>query len=88
MSYKKLKVGIVMGSKSDWPTMKKSSDILKDFDIAHECEIVSAHRQINYLIMQKQLHKRFKSYYCRSWWRAHLPGMIAANTWLPVLVYL
>ncbi|MEM7785876.1 MAG: AIR carboxylase family protein, partial [Planctomycetota bacterium] len=41
---KKPKVGIIMGSKSDWPTMENASKILDDFGIVHECRVVSAHR--------------------------------------------
>ena len=87
MSYKKLKVGIVMGSKSDWPTMKKSSDILKDFDIAHECEIVSAHRTPDKLFdyAKTAAQRGLKVIIAGAGGAAHLPGMIAANTWLPVL---
>ena len=47
-------VGIIMGSKSDWPTMQKAAEVLSDFDIAHECRVVSAHRTPEWMVEYAQ----------------------------------
>src|SRR5690349_1540023 len=43
-------VGVIMGSRSDWETMKAAADILRQFEIAHECKVVSAHRTPNWMV--------------------------------------
>ena len=58
MSDNKVKVGIIMGSKSDWPVVQKASDILKDLGVEHECEIVSAHRTPDKLSVMQKLHPK------------------------------
>jgi len=81
------KVGILMGSSSDWPTMKRASDTLDTFGVAHECNALSAHR--NAEILQKYLvdaEKRGVSLFiCAAGGAAHLAGVVAAHTELPVL---
>ena len=80
-------VGIVMGSKSDWPTMELASNILKDFAIPHECKVVSAHRTPEWMIQYaKDAEERgLKVIIAGAGGAAHLPGMIASVTPLPVL---
>jgi 5-(carboxyamino)imidazole ribonucleotide mutase len=87
MSDNKVKVGIIMGSKSDWPVMQKASDILKDLGVEHECEIVSAHRTPDKLseYAKTASQRGIKVIIAGAGGAAHLPGMVAANTWLPVL---
>ncbi len=81
------RVGIIMGSQSDWPTMREAADILQQLSVAHECRIVSAHRTPERLYDYARTAKE------RGLWviiagaggAAHLPGMAAAMTTLPVL---
>lgn len=81
------KVGILMGSASDWPTMKRASEMLDSFGIAHECNALSAHR--NAEILQKYLidaEKRgIELFICAAGGAAHLAGVVAAHSELPVL---
>jgi 5-(carboxyamino)imidazole ribonucleotide mutase len=80
-------VGIIMGSQSDWPTMKLAHDILHDLKVPHEVKIVSAHRtpdrMINYAKTAKG--RGIKVIIAGAGGAAHLPGMVAAMTPLPVL---
>jgi 5-(carboxyamino)imidazole ribonucleotide mutase len=80
-------VSIIMGSTSDWETMKNASDILKDFDVAHECKIVSAHRTPDLLFeFAKTAESRgIEVIIAGAGGAAHLPGMCASQTVLPVL---
>ena len=80
-------VGIVMGSRSDWTTMKESAALLEKFGIAHECRIVSAHRTPDLLAdYAKSADSRgLRCIIAGAGGAAHLPGMIAAHTHLPVL---
>ena len=80
-------VSIIMGSTSDWDTMKNASDILKDFDVAHECKVVSAHRTPDLLFeFAKTAESRgIEVIIAGAGGAAHLPGMCAAQTVLPVL---
>ncbi len=80
-------VAIIMGSKSDWETMKEASEILKDFDVPHECKVVSAHRTPDFMM---EFSKKARSHGLRviiagAGGAAHLPGMVASQTSLPVL---
>ena len=80
-------VAIIMGSKSDWETMKHASETLKEFAIAHECKIVSAHRTPE--LMRSFAHEAesrgLKVIIAGAGGAAHLPGMVSAQTLLPVL---
>lgn len=80
-------VGVVMGSKSDWDTMRHVQDVLKQFDIPHECQIVSAHRTPLWLAeyAAKAEGRGFEVIIAGAGGAAHLPGMMAAQTLLPVL---
>ena len=81
------KVGIIMGSKSDYPVMKEAEDILKEFKVDYEINIVSAHRTPEKMMdYSKNAHKNGISVIIAgAGGAAHLPGMIAAHTHLPVL---
>ena len=80
-------VAIVMGSQSDWPTMKCAADVLEQLGIAHEARIVSAHRTPDrmYDFAKGAADEGFKVVIAGAGGAAHLPGMIAAMTPLPVL---
>ena len=86
MSEKPL-VAIVMGSQSDWETMKNASAVLEKLGVAHECRIVSAHRTPERLVsFAKGAHTEgFKVVIAGAGGAAHLPGMVASMTHLPVL---
>ena len=76
-----------MGSKSDWPTMKHAADILDDFGVSYEAEIVSAHRTPDLLFeFAKAAESRgIEVIIAGAGGAAHLPGMCASQTVLPVL---
>ncbi|NBC25819.1 MAG: 5-(carboxyamino)imidazole ribonucleotide mutase [Bacteroidetes bacterium] len=80
-------VGVVMGSDSDWPTMKEAADILHHFDIPYEKLVVSAHRTPDMMANYgKEARSRgLKVIIAGAGGAAHLPGMIAAYTTLPVI---
>lgn len=84
---KKPLIGIVMGSQSDWETMEKAAAILKQFGVAFEAGIVSAHRTPERMVAYAQEAKErgLKVLIAGAGGAAHLPGMIAALTVLPVL---
>jgi len=80
-------VGIVMGSRSDWPTMQQAATILEQFGVGHEREIVSAHRTPDKLAAyaKSAADRGLKVIIAGAGGAAHLPGMLAAQTHLPVL---
>lgn len=80
-------VGIIMGSQSDWETMKAASDMLNEFGIPHETNIVSAHRTPDRLsaYAKDAKGKGLKVIIAGAGGAAHLPGMCASMTPLPVL---
>lgn len=80
-------VSIIMGSKSDWPTMKFASETLDEFGVPHEAKIVSAHRTPDLLFeFAKSAESRgIEVIIAGAGGAAHLPGMTASNTLLPVL---
>ena len=82
-----VQVGIIMGSKSDLPVMQDAIDILKDFNIKHEVDIVSAHRTPKKMMdyAQSADKKGLKVIIAGAGGAAHLPGMIASITPLPVI---
>ena len=81
------KIGIIMGSQSDWPTMKLAADILDELAVAHECKIVSAHRTPDRMYDYARAAKGngLKVIIAGAGGAAHLPGMTAALTPIPVL---
>jgi 5-(carboxyamino)imidazole ribonucleotide mutase len=80
-------VGVIMGSKSDWETMRNSVDILKQFAISHEVRVVSAHRTPDLLFEYASTaeERGLEVIIAGAGGAAHLPGMTAAKTSLPVL---
>ena len=80
-------VGIIMGSKSDWPIMKHASLTLKKLKISHESKIVSAHRtpKLLYEYADKAASKGIEVIIAGAGGAAHLPGMTAAISHLPVI---
>ncbi len=82
-----LYVGIIMGSKSDWPTMEAAAKVLDEFGIGYELEVVSAHRtpdkMMKYAASAKD--RGLRIIIAGAGGAAHLPGMVAAKTTLPVL---
>ena len=80
-------VAIIMGSQSDWPTMKHSADTLAELGVTHETRIVSAHRTPDrlYEFARGAKSKGFKVIIAGAGGAAHLPGMTASMTSLPVL---
>ena len=86
-SSKKPLVGIIMGSTSDWETMKAAAEVLKSFGIPHEAEVVSAHRTPDKLMKYAAAaqSRGIKIIIAGAGGAAHLPGMAASKTCLPVL---
>lgn len=87
MTEKNVVVGIIMGSQSDWDTMKNAADILDALGVAHEVKIVSAHRTPKrlYDYAENAKARGLKVIIAGAGGAAHLPGMAAALTPLPVL---
>lgn len=83
----KPKVGIIMGSKSDWDTLQHAAEILTHFAVPHECRVVSAHRTPDLMVeYAKTAESRgIQVLIAGAGGAAHLPGMVAAHTLLPVL---
>ncbi len=80
-------VGVLMGSKSDWPTMKSASEMLSEMGIAHECNAISAHRAPERLgdYIKSAEQRGVKIFICAAGGAAHLAGVAASMTHLPVL---
>jgi len=80
-------VAVIMGSKSDWETMRAASDVLRDFDVPHESRIISAHRTPELMAQYaaEAESRGIEVIIAGAGGAAHLPGMTAAHTILPVL---
>lgn len=80
-------VGIIMGSDSDWPTMKAAAEVCEQFGVAHEVRVVSAHRTPDDMAKYgRTAHKRgLRVIVAGAGGAAHLPGMVASHTPLPVV---
>jgi 5-(carboxyamino)imidazole ribonucleotide mutase len=80
-------VGIIMGSRSDWDTMRPADEVLTEFGVPHECRIMSAHRTPGWMVeyastaASRGLHVIIAG----AGGAAHFPGRVAANTILPVI---
>jgi 5-(carboxyamino)imidazole ribonucleotide mutase len=87
MSTGKAVVGIIMGSQSDWPTLKKAAEILDELQVPYETKIISAHRtpQRLYEYAKSAKDRGLKVIIAGAGGAAHLPGMTASLTPLPVL---
>ena len=81
------RVGIVMGSRSDWATLQRAAETLGQFGVPHACDIVSAHRTPDKLAAYAKgaADRGLKVIIAGAGGAAHLPGMLAAQTHLPVL---
>ena len=80
-------VGVIMGSKSDWETMRLSAEMLQQFNIPHECRIVSAHRTPEWMneYAAEAAARGLEVIIAGAGGAAHLPGMVAGHTLLPVI---
>jgi 5-(carboxyamino)imidazole ribonucleotide mutase len=80
-------IGIIMGSKSDWPTLKHAADVLDELKVRYEARVVSAHRTPDRLYQYAKTAKTrgLKAIIAGAGGAAHLPGMAASMTVLPVL---
>ncbi len=80
-------VGIIMGSRSDWPTMEHAAKVLEEFGVEYEAEVVSAHRTPDKMMHYAESAKKrgLKMIIAGAGGAAHLPGMVASKTVLPVL---
>jgi 5-(carboxyamino)imidazole ribonucleotide mutase len=81
------RVGIIMGSRSDWPTLREAAGILADLDVPHEARIVSAHRTPDRLwsYATTAADRGLQAIVAGAGGAAHLPGMVASKTLLPVI---
>ena len=82
-----IQIGVVMGSSSDWDTMQHAVAILEQFGIAHEAQVVSAHRMPDdmFRYAENAAGRGLQAIIAGAGGAAHLPGMIAAKTVVPVL---
>src|SRR5260221_7828418 len=80
-------VGVIMGSQSDWDTMRQADDILSQFGVPHESKIVSAHRTPVWMAeyASTAIDRGLEVLIAGAGGAAHLPGMVAAHTVLPVI---
>src|SRR5438093_2034519 len=80
-------VGVIMGSKSDWETMRHADEVLTRFDVPHECRVVSAHRTPRGMAeyAAEAADRGIEVIVAGAGGAAHLPGMVAAHTILPVI---
>ena len=83
------RIGIVMGSRSDWPTMERAAQTLVELGIPHEVRVVSAHRtpQLLFDYADAAEAKGLSAIIAGAGGAAHLPGMLAARTWVPAVSY-
>ena len=82
-----VKVGVIMGSQSDWDTMKYACDILDELNVSYEKKVVSAHRtpDLMFEYAEQALDRGLQVIIAGAGGAAHLPGMVAAKTVLPVI---
>ena len=80
-------VGVIMGSKSDWPTMKNATDMLEELGVSYEVKVVSAHRTPDLMFEYAETaeERGLKVIIAGAGGSAHLPGMVASKTIVPVL---
>ena len=82
-----IEVSVIMGSISDWPTMKEACAVLDEFQVAYERKIISAHRtpELMFDFSEQARDRGIKVIIAGAGGAAHLPGMVAAKTTLPVI---
>jgi 5-(carboxyamino)imidazole ribonucleotide mutase len=80
-------VGIIMGSRSDWETMRHAAEVLSELQVSHECRVVSAHRTPRLMVQyaESAAERGLKVIIAGAGGAAHLPGMVASETLLPVI---
>lgn len=80
-------VGVIMGSQSDWETLRHAAEVLRQFEVPHECRVVSAHRTPDWMneYARTAEQRGLEVIIAGAGGAAHLPGMVAAQTVLPVL---
>lgn len=80
-------VGVIMGSDSDWPTMRRAAVVLEDFGVAYESRVVSAHRTPDLMVeyAESASGRGLKAIIAGAGGAAHLPGMVAGHTIVPVI---
>ncbi|MEM7125903.1 MAG: 5-(carboxyamino)imidazole ribonucleotide mutase [Chloroflexota bacterium] len=80
-------IGVIMGSKSDWGTMRHTAETLHQFQIPHECQVVSAHRTPDRMVAyaHEAEGRQMEVIIAGAGGAAHLPGMVAGHTLLPVI---
>src|SRR6476660_5080421 len=80
-------VGVIMGSQSDWDTMRQADEVLSQFAVPHECRVVSAHRTPALMsdLASTAVGRGLEVIIAGAGGAAHLPGMVAAQTILPVI---
>ena len=80
-------VGVIMGSESDWPTMRRAAETLDVFGVAHECKVVSAHRTPDLMVAyaESAFRRGLEAIIAGAGGAAHLPGMVAGHTIVPVI---
>lgn len=80
-------VAVVMGSSSDWPTMRNAVELLADFGVPHEAQVLSAHRMPDemFTFAEQAADRGLRAIIAGAGGAAHLPGMLAAKTTVPVL---
>jgi 5-(carboxyamino)imidazole ribonucleotide mutase len=80
-------IGVIMGSRSDWETMKAAADVLTQFGVAHECRVVSAHRTPAWMVeyAREAEARGLQAIIAGAGGAAHLPGMVASMTTVPVI---
>lgn len=81
------RVGVVVGSASDWPTLRAACEVLRDFGVAYEARVLSAHRMPDEMFRyaESAAERGLQAIIAGAGGAAHLPGMLAAKTVLPVL---
>lgn len=87
MEKEQAKVAIIMGSDSDWPTMRAAATMLADLGVSYHAQVISAHRtpDLMFEFAETAAQQGFKVIIAGAGGAAHLPGMVAAKTTLPVL---
>lgn len=87
MDSKQVKVGVIMGSTSDWETMKRACDVLDELEVAYEARVISAHRTPDEMFRYAEAaeDRGIRVIIAGAGGAAHLPGMVAAKTVLPVI---
>ncbi len=80
-------VGVIMGSDSDWPTMRRSAMVLEDFGVPYESKVVSAHRTPDLMVdyAESASERGLEAIIAGAGGAAHLPGMVAGHTIVPVI---